>query len=67
MKRQLIKSKKYSSNPGDAHLAVVLAKVDGYHPYVTWVYNKQDGGYFWGHYFETMVEAAKDFDKRGGF
>lgn len=58
--------KPYSDHPGDAHLEVVLAKVEfGAHPWVTWMFNKEDGGYFWGHYFETQEEAVKDYNERG--
>ncbi len=65
MKRDVRLQKPYSSHPGDKHLTVVLARTGGHHPWVTWVHNSQDGGYFWGHYFETLKDANEDFRKRG--
>ena len=64
-KREILLEKPYSNHPGDKHLSIVLAKWNG--EYVTWGHNKDDGGYFWGHYFdETEYEKAiVDFKKRG--
>ena len=50
------------------HLSVVLCKIDNsYTPYVTWVYNHTDNGYYHGHYFDNILEAAHDFTTRVGF
>ena len=66
MKRKHLLCKRYSRHDGDRHLAVVLARTDNqYHPFVTWVYNMNDGGYFWGHYFESLAEAKADYNSRG--
>jgi len=34
------------------------------HPYVTHWRNDQDGGYYLGHYFETLGEAVEDYKER---
>lgn len=65
MHRLIKASKMYSNHPGDEHLEVVLANIGGYQPWVTWMYNKQDSSYFWGHYFEDYKDAMEDFNKRG--
>ena len=33
-------------------------------PFVTWVQNLKDDGCFWGHYYETILQAAQDFEQR---
>ena len=34
-------------------------------PYVTWISNLDNpGATYWGHYFETLESAAKDFNTR---
>lgn len=65
MKRKILKQKKYSHHPDDKHLSMVLAKWG--EQYVTWGYNEQDKGYFWGHYFEShnYHKAVEDYNKRG--
>lgn len=64
-KREILLEKAYSNHPGDKHLSIVLAKWNG--ELVTWAHNKDDGGFFWGHYFDASEykEAAADFLKRG--
>lgn len=32
--------------------------------YVTWCYNRIEGGCFWGHYFENEHKATIDFTNR---
>ena len=61
--KEILKTKPYSNHPDDHYLSIVLAKAFG--KFVTWAYNNQDGGYFWGHYFETLTEAKEDYKKRG--
>ena len=66
MKREILKRKPYSDHPDDHYLEIVLAKIDwGLHPFVTWGLNHESGGYFLGHYFETLEEAEEDFEKSG--
>ena len=47
---------------------VVLAMSPGsYEPYVTWVAGIDDDGdviTFWGHYFQDIAEAVRDFEGR---
>lgn len=65
-KKDVRVEKPYSTNPNDHYLSIVLARVDNkYQPWVTWVYNKNDDGYFWGHYFERYEDALDDFNNRG--
>lgn len=65
MTKTILARKPYSANTGDEHLEIVLAQTeDIYHPYVTWGYNKQTKGYFWGHYFSEFDKALEDFNKR---
>lgn len=42
---------------------VVLAKTDGYMPYVTWRLDAI-GNAYWGHYYSNLNEAKKDFQER---
>ena len=65
MAKDILKKKPYSNYPADSYLSVVLANVGGHMPYVTWIYNSVDKGYFWGHYFETLKEAKADYENRG--
>lgn len=58
--KQILAEKPYDND----HCTCVLAHVGGYHPYVTWVHNRETGGYYWGHYFQTYDEALKDFNSR---
>ncbi|MCY0864664.1 MAG: hypothetical protein OWQ57_06925 [Sulfobacillus sp.] len=32
--------------------------------FVTWVHNPRTNDYAWGHYFDTLDEARKDFAER---
>ena len=59
---KILKRKPFSDHPEDHYLEVVLAERNN--EYVTWEHNKEDGGYFLGHYFETLQNAEKDFRKR---
>jgi len=44
---------------------VVLAKSNGVQPYVTWMFYRKDfSTTSHGHYFKTLAEAAKDYEKR---
>lgn len=66
---KIIEQRAYSVNPGDYYLCVIrceaIDKRDVRHPYVTWGFNKQTGGCFWGHYFKEELEAKYDFRTRG--
>ena len=62
--KETLASKPYSANPGDHYLSVVLCKVDGARPYVTWMKNSEDKGFHSGHYFETLEGALHDFNNR---
>lgn len=43
---------------------VVLAEMVGSpQPFVTWI-EDEEGGLFWGHYYETLPEARADYDAR---
>lgn len=62
MPKEILARRPYSHLEGDSHLEVVMAKIDNkITPYVTWCYNKQTNGYFWGHYFITKNAAIDDF------
>ena len=44
---------------------VVLAKMGGVQPYVTWEFYRKDfSTTSYGHYFRTLAEAAKDYEER---
>jgi len=45
-------------------VVLCYAPASTYHPYVTWDYNHSTGGLSTGHYFDNLVEAAKDFESR---
>lgn len=63
--RTIIERKPFSTHPDDWYLEVVLAKIEwGHTEYVTWEYNKRTSYYSNGHYFETIGEAAEDFERR---
>jgi len=65
MSKKILARKPYSTAEGDKHLEIVLAEIpNGMTPFVTWGYNKQTGGYFWGHYFSDKETALEDFNKR---
>ena len=42
---------------------IVLYRIEGYHPYVTWV-EADNGSRYWGHYFLTLAEAEIDYNAR---
>lgn len=48
----------------EAHSAIVLAICGGYHPYVTWLYNREGDYAVSGHYYDDLTEAVKDFEAR---
>jgi hypothetical protein len=49
------------------HLSIVLCKIDNsYTPYVTWLHNHTDNGYYHGHYFDNIQDATQDYTKREG-
>jgi hypothetical protein len=54
--------------PGYQPRELILCEISGHHPYVTWKRNDPDrggdGGRFFGHYYKTLEEAEKDFQKR---
>lgn len=63
MNKKILARKPYSSAEGDGHLEIVLAEIsDSITPFVTWGFNKQTGGYFWGHYFDDKEKALEDFN-----
>lgn len=53
----------YTNHPKDHYLKAVLGHSAG--RWVTWVYNVQSGGFFWGHYFDNETAAAHDYKERG--
>jgi len=63
--KYILLEKPYSNHPGDSHLTMVLAR--WHNKFVTWGYNMQDQGFFWGHYFQEseLEKALDDFNKRG--
>lgn len=65
MSRNVLARKPYSNVDGDKHLEIVLVEIpNNITPFVTWAYNKQTGGYFWGHYFTNKESALRDFNAR---
>lgn len=50
----------------DEHLEIILAYwPGGSQEWVTWLYNREDGGCTGGHYFDTRKQAVEDFKDRG--
>jgi hypothetical protein len=45
-------------------ISVVLGQLVDESEFVTWLFNHQDGGFFWGHYFSDYTSAKKDFINR---
>ena len=46
-------------------MGIVLARVSGFQPYVTWeIYRGDLASTSCGHYFSNLVEAALDFQER---
>ena len=58
----VIRVKKASDHPGDAHLCFVLCQFG--EQYVTWGHNMEDGGCFLGHYYTDEVKDDVDFGNR---
>jgi hypothetical protein len=46
------------------YLSAVLCKLTDRDEYVTWIYNHDHDGCFSGHYFDNIVDAAKDYEER---
>ena len=47
----------------DVQNGVVLVELDhGYQRHVTWQYSPE--GFYWGHYYNTALEARTDFINR---
>ena len=48
------------------YLEIVLCKIDNsYTPFVTWLHNKNDNGFYHGSYHSNLTEALNDFNDRG--
>lgn len=64
--KKILARKPYSAHEGDEHLEIVLAELphNTVTPFVTWGFNKQNNGYFWGHYFSSKQKALDDFNAR---
>ena len=60
---ELLARKPWSDHPEDTYLEAVLARYHG--EYVTWQNNLASGGPGEGHYFNNLLEAMEDYDKRG--
>ena len=58
----VLKVKKYSENPGDWYLGIVLGLFRG--EFVTWIYNGECAGCVEGHYYQTLEKAMVDYEKR---
>ena len=63
----IIGIKPYTNNTGDDYLNTVLAYLptNRITPYVTWIYNIEDKGFFWGHYHQRINDAIPEFLMRG--
>ena len=54
---ELLRERRYSTNPGDGHLRVLLCRdKEDHNRYVTWVYNTEAQGCGSGHYIETCPD-----------
>lgn len=54
-------------HPGDKHLTIVLVhlnKREHAQEWVTWMHNRETGGYFEGHYCDSEKEARQDYAER---
>lgn len=53
-------------HPEEAHLALVLAELDGatYRPYVVWMHNLSTDSMNHGDYYGTWAEAQAGFEER---
>jgi len=65
---RLLARKPYSDNPRDGYLEIVLLEVSHVvgspSQYTTHVWNKSDDSIAHGHYFDNVVNAVNDFNKR---
>lgn len=58
--------KPVSFNRADEHLEIVLCYwPGGAQEWVTWLYNRENGGCSGGHYFDSREKAVEDFKIRG--
>jgi len=69
---EVVAERMWSLHPGDHYLTIVLARSPKDQraygdEFVTWGFNKQDGGFFEGHYWPSFnaADAVKDFETRG--
>ena len=60
---KIVESKRSKENN---FISVVLGQLvdQSESKFVTWIFNHQDGGFHWGHYFSDYTSAKKDFIKR---
>jgi len=66
--RKVLLRAPYSSHPDDAYLEKVLSfwtNPYGVHEYASWVRNKNNDSYEWGHYFKDPNKALDFFNNRG--
>ena len=54
-----------SRRKGEPCVVVLVRRAD-MEDYATWMWNRDTGGAFEGHYDMTLTEAAEDFASRGG-
>ena len=59
---KVIEARRYSDNPHDSYLQIVLARMGD--EYVTWVYNADKSCCTSGHYFENLLSAVCDYLNR---
>jgi len=49
----------------DCTIDIVLCEIENEAtPYVTWLYNKKDGGFHLGHYYRNSEMARNDYEMR---
>ena len=61
----IVKATKVVKGEGTLPHRIVLAKVEGHMPFVTWYQNVDSANdFYWGHYFQDLEEAAADFKER---
>jgi len=66
--KRIIDTRPYSDHPGDNYLSYVLCEIENKAtPYVVWLHNSEDGGYYEGRYYfrEDYEAAITDFLNRG--
>jgi len=63
----VLKSRALGAGPATQAAEIILCELpdNPYTRYVTWQRNIEDGGRYWGHYFNDVVEAYRDFENRG--